>query len=211
MLLAAAVVLLVLPGSGSAATGDYLSPDLRARVDKLKADAAYLPTGPINIEERARVLGQWANAYALDGGQLPVNLTAAISSVFVYPDLAANQLSAIDAFIFEMTLLDEQPDAIGPLVADPGPFEARAFVTIRQTYTVGTRPVQTGGGFVVARHFMPNYGVWQATDPGADNYLTIVSSNPGVAFEADVVPAPWNRVTRSPWCTAIPAGAAAAS
>jgi hypothetical protein len=187
MLLAAAVVLLVLPGSGSAATGDYLSPDLRARVDKLKADAAYLPTGPINIEERARVLGQWANAYALDGGQLPVNLTAAISSVFVYPDLAANQLSAIDAFIFEMTLLDEQPDAIGPLVADPGPFEARAFVTIRQTYTVGTRPVQTGGGFVVARHFMPNYGVWQATDPGADNYLTIVSSNPGVAFEADVV------------------------
>ena len=41
------------PGAESA-SADYLSPDLRARVEKLKADADYLPTNAVNMEERAR-------------------------------------------------------------------------------------------------------------------------------------------------------------
>ena len=174
--------------SATAANGDYLSPDLRARVEKLKADADYLPTDALNMEERARVLWQWGNAYALNGGELPVNLTQAISAVFAYPDLAALQTSVIDDFVFEMSLYDEQPDAIGALTADLGPFEARQFVTIRQTYTTGSREIQTGGGFMVARHFMPNYGVWQTRDPDADNYLSISSSNPRVSFATDTAP-----------------------
>jgi len=171
---------------GYGAPADYLSPDLRARIDRLKADTEFLPTNSINLQERARLLWQWANAWAVNGGDLPVNLTLAVAGVFAYPDTAAGQASVIDDFLFEMALLDGQPGAIGPLIADTGPFEARAFVTIRQTYTVGTRQIQTGGGFLIARHFMPNYGIWQARDPAADNYLSITSSNPRVGFTADV-------------------------
>ena len=120
-----------------AADADYLSPDLRARVEKLKVDLEYLPTGAMNIEERARILWEWANAYALRGGTLPVNLTQAVGAVFAYAD-TPRLAAVLDDFVFEMTLLDETPDAIGPLSADPGPFEARSFVTIRQTYTVGS-------------------------------------------------------------------------
>jgi hypothetical protein len=53
---------------------------------------------------------------------------------------------------------------------------------------VGTRNIEPGGGFVVARHFMPNYGIWQTSDPEVDNYISIASSNPGVSFAVDSVP-----------------------
>ena len=149
------------PLPAEAASGDYMTPDLRARVEKLKADAEFLPTDAINLAQRANVLWQWANAYALTGGVLPVNLTQTVAVVTAYPELTPTATTMIDDFIFEMTLLDEQPEALGTLVADTGPFEVRKFVTISQTYTVGTREIQTGGGFLVARHFMPNYGVWQ--------------------------------------------------
>ncbi|TNF88089.1 MAG: hypothetical protein EP301_05535, partial [Gammaproteobacteria bacterium] len=172
----------------AAANVDYLSPDLRSRVDKLKADAAFLPTDERNVAERARMLWQWANAWALNGGELPVNLTQAVGAVSAYADLAPQLPAIIDAYIFEMTLLDEEPQALGTLEADPGPFEARTFVTIEQTFTVGSRKIETGGGFVVARHFMPNYGIWQATDSAADNYISIASSNPSVSFATDSVP-----------------------
>jgi hypothetical protein len=73
------------------ADSDYLTPDLRARVDKLKADVAFLPTDAFNQEERARILWQWANAFALNGGDLPVNITQAVAGIFAYPDLARRQ------------------------------------------------------------------------------------------------------------------------
>ncbi len=171
-----------------AATGDYLSPDLRARVEKLKADVAYLPTDQHNMTERSRVLWQWANAWALAGGGLPVNLTQTVAAIAAYPDLARQLPAVIDAYIYELTLHDEEPEALGTLNADLGPFEVRTFVTIEQTFTVGSRDIEPGGGFVVARHFMPNYGIWQATDPTADNYVSITSSNRTVSFALDSVP-----------------------
>ncbi len=188
LLLLTAVTGMLLSGGVRAASGDYLSPDLRARVEKLKADVAYLPTDTLSMTERSRVLWQWANAWALNGGELPVNLTQTVAAVTAYPELAGRLPGLIDDYLFEMTLLDETPDALGSLVADPGPFEARAWVTIRQTYTVGSRDIQTGGGFVVARHFMPNYGIWQAGDPEGDNFVSIESSNAEVSFTADSVP-----------------------
>ena len=170
------------------AVGDYLSPDLRARVEKLKADVAYLPTDQRNMAERARILWQWANAWALNEGVLPVNLTQSVAAIAAYPDLTQRMPAQIDAYIYELTLLDERPDALGTLAAELGPFEARTYVTIRQTYTVGTQDIEPGGGFVVARHFMPNYGIWQTSDPKADNYISIASSKAGVSFAVDSVP-----------------------
>lgn len=180
--------LLLSPGAAQAANGDYLNSDLRARVEKLKADAAYLPTDQANMTERSRILWQWANAWALNGGELPVNLTQTVGAVSAYADLARRLPPLLDDFIFEMALLDQQPDALGTLTADLGPFEARSHVTIRQTFTVGSRDIEPGGGFLVARHFMPNYGIWQTGDPGADNYISITSSNSTVSFVADTAP-----------------------
>jgi hypothetical protein len=168
----------------AAPASDYLTSDLRARVEKLKADLAAEPGNETNLEERARVLWAWANAYALDGGYLPVNLTQGVAAVFAYRDTVRQRPTLLDDFIREMTLRDEEPEAIGSLSADLGPFEARSFVTLRQTYTVGSRPVTAGGGLVVARHFMPNYGHWQTADPEADNFISITSSRSGVTFTA---------------------------
>ncbi len=175
-------------GATPPATIDYLTPDLRARVEKLKADFSAETSNPTIRQERARVLWDWANAYALEGGVLPVNLTQAVAAVFAYPDLIANQVGYLDAFIVEMSLRDEDPSAIGTLKADLGPFEARSFVTIHQTYTVGSRQIQTGGGFLVARHFMPNYGRWQTEDVKADNYISVSTSNARASFSTDTAP-----------------------
>ena len=60
--------------------------------------------------------------------------------------------------------------------------------TITQTYTVGAMPVQTGGGFLVARHFMTNFGTWQVNDASAPNYISIDSSNDKVSFVATTDP-----------------------
>lgn len=174
-------------GTSQVPGADYLTPDLRARVDKLKADLAKEATNQTNRQERAKVLWDWANAYALDGGVLPVNLTQGVASIFAYPDRPGRP-GLLDDYIVELSLADEDPTAIGRLEADLGPFEARTFVTIRQTYTVGSRPIQTGGGFLVARHFMPNYGRWQTDEPNNDNYISISSSNPRVSFSTDTAP-----------------------
>ncbi len=168
----------------AAPAGDYLTADLRARVEKLKADLEAEPGNPTNLPARALTLWDWANAYALDGGYLPVNITQAVAVVFAYQDRVATRPEILDDYIREMTIKDEEPDAIGTLVADQGPYEARSFTTIRQTYTVGSRPISSGGGLVVARHFMPNYGYWQTSDPSGDNYITISSSNSRVRFAA---------------------------
>ena len=77
--------------------------------------------------------------------------------------------------------------ALGTLAAESlGPFEARQYATLSQTWTAGTRPVETGGGFWVARHFNANYGVFQTDDPAAAGYVTIGTDAANVRFETDV-------------------------
>ena len=160
---------------------DYLDDDLRARVEALKADLAQTPTNAANARERAQTLWAWINAYSLTSDYVPVNATQTVSQVLSY---GANEggMRSLDRSIAEFTLIDEQPDARGSLVADTGPFEARTHASIRQTWTVGSRAVEPGGGIVVARHFMANFGRFQTEDPGAANHVTIASSNPAVAF-----------------------------
>ncbi len=176
-------VLLALLALGQSvnAEDDYLSPALRAQVNELKAAARAEPTTPTNYRQRAEVAWEWLNAYALSGGNLPVNITAAIRPVL--PDgIGGRNLTAIDFYIKELSLYDEEPQALGELTADLGPFEARTWVTIQQQYRVGTRSIVRGGGLMIARHFMPGYGIYQVSDPGGDNYVSIRSSNPDVSL-----------------------------
>ena len=159
---------------------DYMAPDLRARVEALKADVERTPSNRANARSRAQTLSEWINAYALAGRYVPVNATAVASGVLAYPG-RAGRIAALDPAVRELALLDEQPDAIGVLTADAGPFPVRSHATIRQTYTVGAKAIEPGGGFIVARHFMTGMA-YQTADAGGDNYVTIASSNPNVYF-----------------------------
>ena len=165
---------------------DYMGPELRAQVEDLKADAARAPSSRANAQERAQVLWDWINAYALSGRYVPVNATAQVSGVLAYPDRAA-RIAGLDATIAELEVLDEHRDGLGTLQADLGPFVVRSFATIRQTYTVGELDVQPGGGFIVARHFMARFGSFQTEDETADNYLSIASSNGSVRFAKSTI------------------------
>ena len=184
----ARVGLALVLAAGASAQQDYMSPELRARVEALKTAVAEEPTGPATREERMHVLWDWMNAYSLTGGTLPVNAVFLGMSVLTYPESADGTGATLDAFVQEFTLLDETPDAIGELTADLGPYVAGSFVTVRQTYTVGTKPIETGGGFLVTRHFMAGHGRWQTDDPAADHYISVSSSNPDVRFVADTHP-----------------------
>lgn len=158
---------------------DYLSPELRERVEALKRDVATEPSNERNARERALVLFDWVNAYARAGGYVPVELTALVARVTSYRMAAGPEL---DAFIRELTLRDERPDAIGTLTTESGPFEVAQPATFRQVYTVGSEPLRTGGMVLVAKHFQANHPPFQVDDPAGDNYVAVTASRDGVEF-----------------------------
>lgn len=178
--------LLLILGTAPAMGSDYLSPDLRDKVEKLKTDAAKAPTTKETAMGRASVLWPWANAYAMAGGHLPVNLPPLMrNALSLTPDRPAGLrvLWGIDAYVRELTLKDEHPRAIGTLSSNiAGPFVAASWQTIEITYTVGEIPVEPGGGILIGRHFMSTHGRLQRDNPEGDNYLSIRSSNPRARF-----------------------------
>ena len=167
---------------------DYLTPELRAAVEQLKADVAMSPTGESTIAERARILADWVDAYALGGGEVGLEGPRVRLQSTLPPtgQAALRQGAIVDRLVRQFTLHDE-PGGLGELTAESlGPFEARSHQTIRQTWTAGTRSVATGGGFWVARHFNVNYGPFQTDDPAGDGYATIATTDADATFEADV-------------------------
>ena len=171
--------------AAAGAEEEYLSPELRTRVEDLKAAVEAEPSTVGTARERALTLWEWLNAYSLTGRYMPVNATATVSSILAYDRVGG--FGALDNAVRELAILDGDPGALGTLSADTGPYEVRSYATIRQTYTVGTRGILPGGGFVVTRHFMANFGRFQTEDPAADNYISIASSNPNVRFSRSTV------------------------
>ncbi|MCH8883418.1 MAG: hypothetical protein IIA41_07970 [SAR324 cluster bacterium] len=172
-------------GSG----GDHsLSAGLRAAVDGLKSDVVAAPTDASTIATRARVLADWADAYSMAGGEVGLEGPRIRLQSTLPPSGqgAINQGQNLDRLVREFTLRDEE-GALGELTAESlGPFEARTYGTVRQTWTVGTRPVGTGGGFWVARHFSANFGAFQTDDPTLDGYITIETGDADAAFDKTV-------------------------
>jgi hypothetical protein len=174
-------------GSGWAIEPDYLSRDLRAAVEQLKAEVASVPTTPASFQARSRILWDWANAFAVHGGYVPVNLTAATRPEI--PDqITARAARGLDDFIRELALADDEPEALGALTADLGPFEARSHATFQQTWTVGSRAVTRGGGFVIAKHFNADHGAYQTEDPAVANYVSLSTTAEDARFVADERP-----------------------
>ena len=170
----------------TARAADYLSPDQRSRVNQLIASLDLIPTNATNAKVRADLAWEWMNAYAINGGYLPVNATLQIAQVNAAPEPNQTVLDGLDATIRELAYLDANPEGLGTLVATPGPYHANSLGTIRQTYTVGKTPIQTGGAFLLGRHFMTNFGPWQTQQPDQPNYVSIESSNPRVSSRKTV-------------------------
>ena len=169
---------------------DYLSSELRQQVEQLKVDVAAKAITTENIGNSARILWAWANAYAMVDGvfnpDIPV-LIAIINRNKINQELSNKTLfSYFERFVKELQLRDEQPHAIGTLTASNfGPFAARSYQTIEQTYTVGEKPILPGGGFLIAKQLFSNHGSFQTENPAGDNYISIKSSNPNAKFKVD--------------------------
>ena len=179
-------LLALLPQAAADEAEDYLAPELRAAVEALKADVRRAPSSTANARARAETLLAWVDAWALSGRYVPVNATQVAAGVLAYPN-AQGRIARLDAAIAELALLDDEPDAVGALTADRGPFVAASHATIRQTLAVGAKDIEPGGGVVVARHFMTGLA-FQTEDATADNYVTVASTNPNVRFAKATMP-----------------------
>ncbi len=181
------------------ATNEKLSPvsvnykaGLRERVEKLKSDLIAESTNNNNIPERLDILWDWANAYAMTGGQIPVELPFMVSVIRSLPVefLYSYMYKMIDGFIQELKVRDENPGAIGKLhLETSGPFPVNSLQTINQIYTVGDMSVKSGGGFLVTQHVWSYYDnrILQFDNPLKENYVTIESSNPKAKFKVTTV------------------------
>lgn len=183
-LLASFLLVFLTFATSSHTQADYLPEDLRARVDQLKVDIESQPTNPSNAKARANLLWEWINAHSLTGGYVPVDATRIVASVLAgnptYPQL--------DPLTRELAFIDTNPTGLGTLSADVGPYTANSMATITQTFVVGDEPIESGGGFILARHFMTNFGDWQTDEPSQPNYITISSDNNKVSFVATTRP-----------------------
>ena len=168
---------------------DYMSSELRARVETLKSAVATEATSENTIAERAGLLADWVDAYALAGGEVGVDATRIRLQSTLPPRgrQAVNQSRNVDRFVREFILRDED-GALGLLRSDNlGPFVAGTMDTLSQTWRVGTRSMAIGGGFWVARHFAANFGVFQSEDPSAAGYISIETTDDDAVFEPETI------------------------
>ncbi|NKB34392.1 MAG: DUF3604 domain-containing protein [Pseudomonadales bacterium] len=166
---------------------DYMSSELRARVEQLKSDLATEATNESTIVERADLLADWIDAYALSGGEVGIDAPRVRLQATLPPTgrQAENQSRSVDRFIREFVLRDEE-GSLGLLTSDTlGPFEVSSMAELRQTWRVGTHPITSGGGFWVARHFNANWGQFQTDDPTAAGYVSITTDDDDAVFERE--------------------------
>ena len=199
LLLLGSLIWAAAQNAGEASRGDYLNPDLRRRVERLKVEARESAADIETLAARLDTLWRWANAYSLTGGPFPdgfPQLTANANRALRRLPQGGAQLPVADIPEFirryarEFQIKDEQPDALGSLtLTPPGPFRAGEYVTLTQIYTVGAMPMAAGGGIVLRKSARRSAGL-QADDPTKANYVTVRSSNPQARF----TPAePWGR------------------
>jgi hypothetical protein len=183
----------VLAVACSRVPGDMMDADLRARVERLKADVATHPTTPQSLPDRLDVLWRWANAYTLSGRALPVDLPQLagrlVTAITTGGKTSDRSLSAFDAYVRELTLKDERPDALGTLhFASTDRLAAASWQTIEQIYTVGSMPIEPGGVVLVAKQQVTDQGLAQHEDPAGDNYVSARCSNPAATLRPIRVP-----------------------
>jgi hypothetical protein len=180
--------------AGAARGDDYLDAELRREVEALRTAIESRPSTAGNCAERARVVWRWANALALTGrpvSQESVAMLAGVSAAEARGEPCGDRiLRDLDGEIRELALRDREPDAFGTARFTPPaePLRAASYVTVEQTYTVGTRPITTGGALLLGNQIMADQGHIQNRDPAAPAYVSARASNASVAFERTVHP-----------------------
>ncbi len=172
----------------AAGPGPAYDRDLSAAIEQLKADVAAAPTDESTVAARAAVVADWADALSLAGHEMGLEGPRVRIQSTLPPtgNAAANAGAFVDRLVREFTLREEA-GALGRLDAvSLGPFEAQHYATVSQTWTAGSRALETGGGFWVARHFNANYGAFQTDDPAGAGYVTIETDAANARFETDV-------------------------
>lgn len=173
------------------ASEDYVSAEMRSRINQLVQSVANEPTSESTIAERADLLADWIDAYALAGGEVGLDAPRVRLQATLPPtgNAAATQSRNVDRFVREFALLDEE-GALGFLSADDlGPFVVGSMQELSQTWRVGTREMETGGGFWVARHFATNFGQFQTDDPAGSGYVSIETTDDDAVFERETISA----------------------
>ncbi|MDE0348437.1 MAG: DUF3604 domain-containing protein, partial [Gammaproteobacteria bacterium] len=162
---------------------------LRSDIEALKRAVGDSPTDAGSIAARARVLADWVDAHALAGrpGSPFAPDVRRYATVPPTGEAAVRAAARVDALVREYQLRDEEPEALGSLAADTGPFVAGSLATITQTWTAGSRGIARGGGIWVARHFNTVYGAFQTDNPAGEDYVTVATSDADVVFEADTI------------------------
>jgi hypothetical protein len=166
---------------------DLLSPDLRARVERLTAEVARDPTTLETFVERADVLWAWANAVALAGGvipnELPLLVRVSRSADRIDAQTLSRYMKDFDFAVRELEIKDEIPDALGTLELLPDePLVAGDWATFAQVWTVGEMPMVEGGGIYLGRDGVNDQGPLQVAERAGDNYVTVRASNPDARF-----------------------------
>lgn len=132
VLLVCAVQLLASP---QASAEDYLSPDFRKQVERLKTDALADPTTALNVVDRAPIVWEWMNAQAMQGERFLIDLPLWLSYPVSQPEetVIPMAIRAIDGAIHELRIKDDVEGAVGPVTTTtPGPFEVNSHQTIIQ-------------------------------------------------------------------------------
>jgi hypothetical protein len=196
------ILAVFLTGCVGQAPPDPLSPELRAQVEQLKTEVAAQPSTPDTVFDRARVLGEWANADSLTGRPLPVNLTMDLAVIRMVENHGntdffppgpewpwEEMLARVDGYVRELQIKDEDPNAVGALTfASTEPLVSQSWTTVELSYTVGSMPIVPGGGVLLGRQLMTDLGAFQHSDPSADNYVSVRCSDPKATFEPFTVP-----------------------
>lgn len=166
--------------------------ELEQKISKLQRATEKKPTTIHNVAKRLETFWQWANAYALAG--LPIDPDVPATVARIRDPGPASQISPldlndIDRWVREFTYREAQPTAIGSLSSPKlSGFEVDQFHQLTIQYTVGSRALESGDGFVLGELTYGKGPLLQARDPQGDNFVAITSSNPDVTFDVESYP-----------------------
>lgn len=181
----------------AARADDYMAPELRQRVERLKTDVVARPSVDTTsaLDARAQTLYAWANAMALRGDDIPWSLPQGVAQVARLDHLPRGQVptpadlaranETITGYVHELTMRDENPDFLGQVaVVNPGPYPVTSWQTIEVRYTVGTNGLNEGAVIGLGAHGRSGI-ILQASQPGEEDYVTVTASRSGVSIVPD--------------------------
>ena len=184
-------VLVLLPGLDLHAHENHRADTLSAAIDDLRSAVADSPTNIENVDERLETFWLWANDYALTGLPIDPDVPATVARIRdpgPKDAISPLDLADIDHWVREFSYREDNPSAVGTLSSPKlSGLEVDKYHALTLKYTVGSRTLSGGDGFVLGELTYGRGPLLQARDPKGDNYVSI-KTDAGVEFEVDGYP-----------------------